>query len=124
MRNEGGKIMAGGPYQIPRNLKGEGKILFIFSTKALIYTAVGTVIGIIFYYILKMIGLGMVGLGIMAILALMGFVIGTFKIPDTNAFEVTRKTGGENIDDVIMRAIKFKHKKRKIYVYIGGKKDE
>lgn len=27
-------------YQIPRNVKGEGRILFIFSTKALIYTGV------------------------------------------------------------------------------------
>ena len=31
----------GGPYQIPRNYKGESRILLIFSTKALIYTAVG-----------------------------------------------------------------------------------
>ena len=30
-----------GTYMIPRNTKGEGRILFIFSTKALIYTAVG-----------------------------------------------------------------------------------
>lgn len=29
------------PYQIPRNVKGEGRILFIFSTKALIYSGVG-----------------------------------------------------------------------------------
>lgn len=28
-------------YQIPRNVKGEGRILFIFSTKALIYTGIG-----------------------------------------------------------------------------------
>lgn len=31
-------------YQIPRNVKGEGRILFIFSTKALIYTGVGAAI--------------------------------------------------------------------------------
>ena len=30
-----------GTYNIPRNVKGEGRILFIFSTKALISTAVG-----------------------------------------------------------------------------------
>lgn len=30
-----------GTYMIPRNTNGEGRILFIFSTKALIYTAVG-----------------------------------------------------------------------------------
>ena len=38
-------------------------------------------------------------------------------MPDTNAFEITKKTGGENIDDVIKRAIKFKMQRNKIYVY-------
>ena len=37
--------MAGGPYNIPRNYKGEGKILYIFSTKGVIYTAIGIAIG-------------------------------------------------------------------------------
>ena len=39
---------------------------------------------------------------------------------------MTRKTGGENIDDVILRWIKFKMKsKKKIYVYTeGGTKDD
>ena len=32
------------PYQIPRNVKGEGRILYIFSTKALIYTGVGALL--------------------------------------------------------------------------------
>ena len=36
-------------YEIPRNYKGEGRILFIFSTKALIYTVIGAAIGLIFY---------------------------------------------------------------------------
>lgn len=118
--------MAGGPYRIPRNLKGEGKILFVFSVKALIYTAVAAIIGLVLYYILKMIGLGTLGLIITGVLALIGFIIGTFKMPDTNAFEITRKTGGENIDDVIIRAIKFKKNKKRIYVYTeeGGKVNE
>ena len=34
------------PYQIPRSVKGEGRILYIFSTKALIYTGVGAVVRI------------------------------------------------------------------------------
>lgn len=29
-----------GTYYIPRNVKGEGRILFIFSGKSMIYTAV------------------------------------------------------------------------------------
>ena len=36
---------------IPRNVKGEGRILYIFSTEALIYTFVGILIGSIFYFI-------------------------------------------------------------------------
>lgn len=32
------------PYQIPRNVKGEGRILYIFSTKALIYTGAGALL--------------------------------------------------------------------------------
>ena len=50
------------------------------------------------------------------IFALIGYAIGMFKIPDTNGLEITRKTGGENIDDIIKRAIKFKTKGKKIYV--------
>ena len=38
-------------------------------------------------------------------------------MPDTNSFEITKKTGGENIDDVIKRWFKFKMQKNKIYVY-------
>ncbi len=114
------------PYQIPRNVKGEGRILYIFSTKALIYTAVGGGIGLVFWWIFKTIGVQPVGIAILIICALLGFTIGTFKIPNSVAFEITRKTGGENIDDVIMRWLRFKFKnKKKIYVYTeGGTKDD
>lgn len=105
-----------GTYMIPRNTKGEGRILFIFSTKALIYTVVGGGIGLPIYWIFKAIGLSVVGIIVMALLALLGFCIGTFKIPNSNAFRVTRLVGGENIDDVILRYIKFKKKKNKIYI--------
>ena len=49
--------------------------------------------------------------------ASVGFIIGTFKVPDSTNFEITRKTSGENIDEVILRAIKFKQKKKRIYLY-------
>ena len=105
-----------GTYMIPRNTKGEGRILFIFSTKALIYTVVGGGIGLPIYWLLKTMNLSIVGIIIMALLALVGFCIGTFKIPNSNAFKVTRLVGGENIDDVILRYIKFKKKNNKIYI--------
>lgn len=115
-----------GTYNLPRNVKGEGRILFIFSTKALIYTMAGAGIGFVFYFIFSIVKLNIVGIIMMLLLALIGFAIGTLKVPETNAFEITKKTGGENIDDVIKRAIKFKMNKNKIYIYdkddIGNKK--
>lgn len=106
-----------GTYLIPRDLKGEGRILTIFSYKALAYTVVGIIIGYIFYFMLKMIGLSTVGIVIMCIFALVGFCIGTLKMPNTKSFEITKKTGGEKIDEIITRYVKFKMKKNKIYIY-------
>lgn len=62
-----------GTYNLPRNVKGEGRILFIFSTKALIYTFVGIVIGYFISIIFSMINLRVVGYVIIAILGLAGF---------------------------------------------------
>ena len=104
-------------YEIPRDYKGEGRILYIFSTKALIYTSVGAGIGLIFYFIFKILGFSMIGLIITLLFALIGFIIGTLKVPETTAFEITKKTGGENIDDVILRWIKFKKNGNKVYIY-------
>lgn len=106
-----------GTYNLPRNVKGEGRILFIFTGKSLIYAVVAGIVGILFYFILSLFNLNIVGLAIIAGFALIGFAIGTFKVPDISKFEFTKKTGGENIDDIIKRAIKFKTKGKKIYIY-------
>lgn len=106
-------------YYIPRNYKGEGRILYIFSTKAIIYTAVGVGIGLIFYFLFNLIGLTMIGIIIAGFLGLVGFCIATFKVPDMKNFELTKKTGGEKINDVIKRWILFKKNNNKIYVYMN-----
>ena len=111
-----------GTYNVPRNVKGEGRILFIFSSKSLITTCAGGAIGLIFYFIFSLLNLTMVGIVITLIFALIGYAIGMFKIPDANGLEITRKTGGENIDDVIKRYIKFKQNKKKLYVYTKEEK--
>ena len=111
-------------YNIPRNVKGEGRILFIFSTKALIYATIGVSIGFVFYILFKTLSLNMIGIIIMGILGLLGFIIGTFKVPESNAFNITKKAGGENIDDIIIRAIKFKTKGKRIYVYKEGENND
>lgn len=106
-----------GPYYIPRNVKDEGRILFIFTGKSMIYTAIGTGIGVMFNLILRAFGAGLIGMILIAVFALIGFAIGTFKVPDIGAFAFTKKVGGEPIDQVILRAIKFKKSNNKIYVY-------
>ncbi len=110
-----------GSYNIPRNVKGEGRILYIFSTKSLIYTGVGALAGGLFYVIFSMINLANIGLIFVAVGAIIGFIIGKFKIPKIANVQFTNKVAGENIDEVIKRWIKFKKKKQKIYVYKGGK---
>lgn len=107
----------GGPYNIPRNYKGENKILFIFSTKAFIYTGIGGFIGILLYYLFRMLKLSVLGWICIILFAFLGFAIATFKIPDITSFEFTKKVGGESIDDVILRWIRFKRSNNKIYVY-------
>ena len=111
-----------GTYNLPRNVKGEGRIFFIFSTKGLITTCIGAVVGLIFYFIFNILKLKVVGIIITLIFAAIGYAIGSLKVPNTNGMEITRKTGGENIDDVIMRYIKFKTNKKKYYVYTKEEK--
>ena len=111
-----------GTYNLPRNLKGEGRIFFIFSTKGLITTCAGGLIGLIFYMIFGALNLKTVGMIITLICAGIGYIIGSLKVPNTNGMEITRKTGGENIDDVILRYIKFRMNKKKYYVYTKEEK--
>ena len=107
-----------GTHMIPRNTKGEGRILLIFSTKALIYTVVGGAVGFPFYWILKLFKFNVInpGVFVIGILAFIGFLIGTIKVPNSDKFKVCRQVGGENLDDIILRYIKFKRQKNKIFI--------
>lgn len=80
-------------HEIPRNYKGESRILYIFSIKALAYTGVGALIGGLFYLIFNAIGQMFIGIGFVIFFGLIGFVLGTFKIPDTKKFKFTEQTG-------------------------------
>ena len=105
-----------GTHLIPRDTKGEGRILYIFSYKALAYTGVTTTIGFIIYKILDMVKLGKIGICLMILCALIGFGVATFKVTNSKNWEVTKKAGGEKIDTIILRWLKFKMKKNKIYI--------
>ena len=117
--------MAGGPYNIPRNTKGEGRFFYIFSTKALIVTAV---LGGMAFFVFRLIGslIGFTALGVIGalIFGVIGFAVTSFKIPDSNNFEITRKAGGEYIDQIIIRYIKFKMQKNKIYTFFKEEKND
>lgn len=110
-----------GTYNLPRNVKGEGRILFIFSTKALAYTLAGVAIGLPFYFIFNAMNMVIIGIIFCVVFGLIAFIIATFKVPNSNAFKFTKSTGGENIDEVIRRYIKFRLAKNKIYFYKNSK---
>lgn len=118
-------------YNLPRNVKGEGRILFVFSTKALIYSTIGAAVGLPFYLIFSILNLNIVGIIAILLFALIGFIIASFKVPEISSIQATKKVSGEDIDEVIKRYIKFKSQHNKIYVYErekdveeGGTKDE
>ena len=113
-----------GAYNLPRNVKGEGRILFIFTKKSMIYTAIAGVIGVGLAFLLSTLGMTVVGIVLLVICALIGFSICTFKVPDLKNISWARVNAGENIDAVIMRAIKFKHKGNKVYIYKEEETDD
>lgn len=105
-----------GTYYIPRNYRGESRILYIFTVKSLITTAVGAMIGSIFFFIFKSIDMTPIGLGIMAFFGLIGYIIGALKIPTIVAIPITKKIGGEPVGEVILRYMKFRKKENCMYI--------
>ena len=113
-----------GTYNLPRNVKGEGRILFVFSTKALIYSTIGAAVGIPIYLIFSIFKLNLIGIIFILFFALIGFIIATFKVPEIPSIQATKKVGGEDIDEVIKRFLKFKSQHNKICVYEREKKED
>ena len=110
-----------GTYYIPRNYRGESRILYIFTVKSLITTAVGAMIGSLFFFMFQSFGMTPVGIGVMAFFAFIGYAVGALKIPTIVAFPITKKIGGEPIGEIIMRYAKFRQS-RKMYVYTKEEK--
>ena len=110
-----------GTYYIPRNYRGESRILYIFTVKSLITTAVGAMVGSLFWVMFRAMNMNVVGVVILALFALIGFAVGALKIPTIVAFPITKKIGGEPIGEIILRYIKFK-KSRKMYIYTKEEK--
>lgn len=112
-----------GSYYIPNNkLKGEGRILYIFTGKSLIATFIGAVFGSIFYFIMKAVGHPYIGFGIMIIFAIIGYLVVTIKVPTIGTTRLTKSVGGESLDQIIREYAVFK-KNRKIYSYAVPRKE-
>ena len=108
-------------YMIPREATNENRFLF-FSPKAGIFSIVAFIIGYIIKVLLSLTGIQamtVVGWVICGILVLIAYALGTFKIPESNAFDILKKAGGEPVDVIVKRAITF-NKRKKIYIYERG----
>ena len=113
-----------GSYYIPsNNLKGESRILYIFTAKSLIFTAVGAAIGLVFYFIFNvLLGISILGYMSIALFAVLGYIIATVKVPAGGNSKLSKNVGGDSIDDIIKRYILFK-KSKKVYTYAMDRKE-
>lgn len=109
----------GNVYSVPRNVKGETRLFVIFSIKSLVFTVVFGLIGFFLFSILSAVGLGPIGIALMIILAIIGYVISSFKIPDIPLVGKFRKASGEMIWEILFKTIMF-YKKKKLYIYSKG----
>lgn len=104
-----------GTHLIPREVSGEGRILYVFTPKGFLYALIGLVIGTVVKSFISITGADVVGWTALVVFTLIGWAIGQGKIPDSNANAFFRKVGGVPIDTVIKRFIKF-NRNKKIYI--------
>lgn len=114
-----GWIQMGGSYYVPRSVKGETRLLYIFTIKSFIATLIFALIGVVVYLLLSSTtGMELIpGLILIAVFGALGYAITSITIPDIPQMGVLRKAGGENIGSMIVRLISFRFTKKKIYLY-------
>ena len=105
-----------GTHLIPREVDGEARILLIFTPKGFFGILIALIPGVMLHQLFTNMGAKTVGWVALAICALIGFVIGQMKMPESRAFDLTRKTGGEYVKDVILNYLRFS-KTKKYYIH-------
>ena len=103
-----------GTHLIPREIDGDARILIIFTSKGFIGTLIGIFAGAIFYSIAEAFGASIVGWVLLGICALIGFVIGQVKVPDSSNFPLFKKVGGLYIRDIITKYFNFKKNRKRV----------
>ena len=108
----------GGSYYVPRSVKGESRILYVFTIKSFAVTLAFGLLGVLVYFILSsFINISIFGsIIIIGIFGGIGYLLSAVTIPDVPAMGPLRKAGGENIGAILIRFLTFR-KKRKIYLY-------
>ncbi|MBR1884011.1 MAG: hypothetical protein IJ809_03595 [Clostridia bacterium] len=106
----------GRTYTVPRSVKGESRILYVFTVVGLIFTVAFGLVGFFIKTLLGGLLPGYSGWIVVGVFAAIGFVVGTLKIPDSNVVGPLKKAGGEKILDIVIRSITFM-KRKKIYIY-------
>lgn len=108
----------GSSYYVPRSVKGETRILYIFTIKSF---AVTLAFGLVGFGIIWIIGtftnVGIISkLIVTGIFAAIGYMLASLKIPDAPIMGPLRKAGGENVGSMLVRVLFF-NRKKKIYLY-------
>lgn len=105
-------------YYVPRSVKGESRILYIFTIKSFLTTlVVGGLAAVVTFLIKPILNFGIFTQIIIIIpFAVIGYVIGAVTIPDIPLVGPLQKAAGENILDILLRFASFGSKK-KVYMY-------
>ena len=108
----------GGSYYVPRSVKGETRLLYIFTVKSFATTIAFALVGVLLYFILSgFVNFGIIGTVIfVGLFGAIGYGLATITIPDAPIMGTLRKAGGENIGAMILRVLTFR-KKKKMYIY-------
>lgn len=109
-------------YLIPREATNENRFMFL-TQEAAIFCLIGLVCGMFFVGLFTIIAdlceltpIKYVGWGICGLFVLIGYCLGTFKLPESTAFDFLKKAGGESAFTILKRVLKFKRNK-KIYIF-------
>lgn len=105
-----------GTHLIPREVDGDARILLIFTPKGFLGILISLVPGILLHQLFSAFGSEVMGWVALGICAVIGFIVGQVRMPESRAFDLFRKTGGTYVKDVIVNYFKFR-KTKKYYVY-------
>ncbi len=98
-------------HEIPRESKGEGRILYFFTGRSMITTLIGMAFGLILGAVLNTVGPKWLMFIPIVLFGVIGFMIGTIKIPEIKSIPITKSVSGLYVDEMVLKYIKFKKRR-------------